>query len=169
MTEHHPEETIAVVASELDCPELSDELVDELLAGARTPEEITGPEGLLQRLTKRLVERAMAAELTDHLGYVHGQAPPGGAGNARNGTTPKTVHTGHGSVRIEQPRDRRGSFEPMDPRARAYVARRCAEGRSNREATRALKRHLSDAIYRQLRADAILTSQTTPDTEPRRA
>jgi transposase len=42
----------------------------------------------------------------------------------------------------------------MDPRARAYVARRCAEGRSHREATRALKRHLSDVIYRQLRADA---------------
>lgn len=113
MTEHHPEETIAVVASELDSPDLPDELIDELLAGARRPEEITGPDGLLQRLTKRLVERAMAAELTDHLGYEHGQAPPGGAGNARNGTTPKTVHTGHGSVRIAQPRDRQGSFEPQ--------------------------------------------------------
>jgi hypothetical protein len=67
---------------------------------------------LLQRLTKRLLERAMAAELTEHLGYEHGQAPPGGAGNARNGFTDKTVHTGHGSVRIEQPRDRQGSFEP---------------------------------------------------------
>jgi putative transposase len=113
MSEHHPEETMPVVASDLDCPALSDELIDELLAGARTPEEITGPEGLLQRLTKRLVERAMAAELTDHLGYAYGQAPPGGTGNARNGTTPKTVHTGHGSVRIEQPRDRVGSFEPQ--------------------------------------------------------
>jgi putative transposase len=113
MTEHHPEETIAVVASDLDCPDLPDELIDELLAGARTPEEITGPDGLLQRLTKRLVERALAAELTDHLGYEHGAAPPGGVGNARNGTTPKTVHTGHGSVRIEQPRDRQGSFEPQ--------------------------------------------------------
>jgi putative transposase len=113
MSEHHPEETMPVVASEPDFPELSDEVVDELLAGARTPEEITGPGGLLQRLTKRLVERAMAAELTGHLGYEYGEAPPGGAGNARNGTTPKTVHTGHGSVRIEQPRDRAGSFEPQ--------------------------------------------------------
>lgn len=113
MTEHHPEETIAVVASETDFPDLSDELVDELLAGARTPEEITGPDGLLQRLTKRLVERAMAAELSEHLGYEHGQAPPGGVGNARNGTTSKTLHTGHGSVRIEAPRDRQGSFEPQ--------------------------------------------------------
>lgn len=104
---------MAIVASDLDRDDLPDELIDELLAGARTPEEITGPDGLLQRLTKRLVERAMAAELSEHLGYEHGQAPPGGAGNARNGTTPKTVHTGHGSVRIEQPRDRRGSFEPQ--------------------------------------------------------
>ena len=118
MSEHHPEETMPVVASDLDSPDLPDELIDELLAGARTPEEITGPDGLLQRLTKRLVERAMAAELTDHLGYEHGQAPPGGAGNARNGTTPKTLHTGHGSVRIEQPRDRAGSFEPRIVRKR---------------------------------------------------
>jgi len=94
-------------------PELPDELIDELLAGARTPEEITGPGGLLNRLTKRLVERAMDAELSDHLGYERGEAPPGGVGNARNGTTPKTVHTGHGSVRIAQPRDRKGSFEPQ--------------------------------------------------------
>jgi putative transposase len=113
MSEHHPEETMAFVASDLDCADLPDELIDELLAGARTPEEITGPDGLLQRLTKRLVERAMAAELTDHLGYGHGEAPPGGVGNARKGTTPKTIHTGHGSVRIEQPRDRSGSFEPQ--------------------------------------------------------
>jgi putative transposase len=113
MSEHHPEETMPVVASDLDSPDLSDELIDELLAGARTPEEITGPDGLLSRLTKRLVERAMATELTEHLGYEHGQAPPGGVGNARNGTTAKTIHTGHGSVRIEQPRDRGGSFEPQ--------------------------------------------------------
>jgi putative transposase len=119
MSEHHPEETMPVVASAVDLDhlddlrDLPDELVDELLAGARTPEEITGPDGLVPRLTKRLVERAMAAELTEHLGYELGQAPPGGAGNARNGTTPKTIHTGYGSVRIEQPRDRQGTFEPQ--------------------------------------------------------
>ena len=48
---------------------LPDELIDELLAGARTQEEIAGPGGLLGQLTKRLVERAMEVELTDHLGY----------------------------------------------------------------------------------------------------
>jgi putative transposase len=104
---------MASIGSDADPAELPDELIDELLAGSRTPEEITGPDGLLSRLTKRLVERAMAAELTDHLGYEHGEAPPGGVGNARNGITAKTIHTEQGSVRIEQPRDRKGSFEPQ--------------------------------------------------------
>jgi putative transposase len=97
---------------------LSDELVDGLLAGAASEEEVVGPGGLLSRLTKRLVERAMEVELTDHLGYEHGQAPPGGAGNARNGTTPKTLVTEHGPVRIDTPRDRKGSFEPRIVRKR---------------------------------------------------
>jgi putative transposase len=92
---------------------LSDELIDELLAGTRGEEEIVGPGGLLADLTRRLVERAMDAELTEHLGYEHGQPPPGGAGNTRNGTTPKTLATEHGSVRIEAPRDRQGSFAPQ--------------------------------------------------------
>ncbi len=94
---------------------LSDALVDELLAGtgARTQEEIVGPGGLLADLVKRLVERAMAAELTEHLGYEPHAEPPGGAGNTRNGTTPKTLQTDHGPVRIDAPRDRNGSFEPL--------------------------------------------------------
>jgi putative transposase len=92
---------------------LGDELIDELLAGARTEEEIVGPGGVLAQLTRRLVERAMDAELTEHLGYERGGAPPGGVGNTRNGSTPKTLHTDHGSVRIETPRDRNGSFEPL--------------------------------------------------------
>jgi putative transposase len=92
---------------------LSDELIDELLAGARGEEEIVGPGGLLADLTRRLVERAMDAELTEHLGYEHGQAPPGGAGNTRNGSTPKTLATEHGPVRIQAPRDRKGSFAPQ--------------------------------------------------------
>ena len=92
---------------------LGDELIDRLLAGAKTEEEIVGPGGLLAQLTRRLVERAMDAELTDHLGYERGGAPPGGAGNARNGSTPKTLRTDHGPVRVETPRDRQGSFEPQ--------------------------------------------------------
>ncbi len=71
---------------------------------------LTGPGGLLGGLTKRVLETALAAELTDHLGYEHGDPRPGG--NARNGTTPKTVRTDIGQVRIDVPRDRAGSFEP---------------------------------------------------------
>jgi putative transposase len=92
---------------------LSDELIDELLAGARTEEEIVGRGGLLADLTRRLVERAMSAELTEHLGYERHQEPPGGSGNTRNGTTPKTLVTEHGPVPVKTPRDRNGSFEPQ--------------------------------------------------------
>jgi putative transposase len=91
---------------------LGGELIDELLAGARTEEEIVGPGGLLAELTRRLVERAMSAELTEHLGYEPHQEPPGGAGNTRNGSPPKTLVTEQGPVAIKSPRDRNGSFEP---------------------------------------------------------
>ena len=97
---------------------LPDELLDELLAGARTEEEITGPGGLLSQLTKRLVERALEVELTDHLGYEPHQEPPGGVGNTGNGSTPKTLLTEQGEVRIETPRDRKGTFEPRLVRKR---------------------------------------------------
>jgi putative transposase len=98
--------------------QLPDELVDELLAGARSEEEIVGPGGLLAQLTKRLVERAMEVELTDHLGYELHQEPPGGTGNTRNGSTPKTLITEQGPVRIDTPRDRAGTFEPQIVRKR---------------------------------------------------
>jgi putative transposase len=90
---------------------LTDELIDELLVGRRGEAQIVGPGGLLGELTKRLVERAMAAELTEHLGYEPHVEPPGGAGNQRNGSTPKTLQTRQGPVRIAQPRDRNGTFE----------------------------------------------------------
>jgi putative transposase len=98
--------------------QLPDDVVDELLAGAKTEEEIVGPSGLLSQLTKRLVERALEVELTDHLGYERHQEPPGGAGNTRNGSTPKTLSTEHGPVDVRTPRDRDGSFEPQLVRKR---------------------------------------------------
>ena len=102
---------------------ISNEVIDELLAGASTEEEIVGPGGLLAELTRRLVERAMEVELTDHVGYEPHQEPPGGAGNTRNGTTPKTLVTEHGKVPIDAPRDRDGSFEPkiVKKRQRRFV------------------------------------------------
>ncbi len=87
---------------------LPDDVVDELLAGARTEEEIVGPGGLPSQLTKRLVERALEVDTTDHLGYERHQEPPGGTGNARNGSIPKRLITEHGEVPIDTPRDRDG-------------------------------------------------------------
>ena len=101
-----------------DGERISDEVVDQLLAGARTEEEIAGPGGLLAQLTKRLIERAMEVELTDHLGYEPHAEPPGGAGNTRNGSTPKTLLTEQGPVPIQTPRDRNSSFEPKIVRKR---------------------------------------------------
>jgi putative transposase len=102
---------------------ISDEVIDELLAGASTEEEIAGPGGLLAELTKRLVERAMQVELTDHVGYEPHLEPPGGAANTRNGSTPKTLITEQGPVRVDTPRDRDGSFAPkiVKKRQRRFV------------------------------------------------
>jgi putative transposase len=97
---------------------LPDEVVDQLLAGASTEEEIVGPGGLLSQLTKRLVERALEVELSDHVGYERHHEPPGGTVNTRNGSTPKTLITEHGRVGIDAPRDRDGSFEPKIVRKR---------------------------------------------------
>jgi putative transposase len=89
----------------------ADELADALKG--LDPEQITGPGGLLTQLAGRVIETALESELTDHLGYPPGQAPPGGAGNHRNGSTPKTVKTELGEVKINNPRDRAGTFEPQ--------------------------------------------------------
>jgi len=89
------------------------ELLDELLAGYSKPEDLTGPEGLLKRLTGALVERAMEAELTEHLGYEAHAVEGRGTGNSRNGTGKKTLQTEQGPLPIEVPRDRNGTFEPQ--------------------------------------------------------
>jgi len=85
--------------------------LDELLAG-KTTEEIVGPNGLLKQLTKALVERAMNAEMSHHLGYEKHAAEGRGSGNNRNGTSRKKVQGDFGSVEIEVPRDRNGTYDP---------------------------------------------------------
>lgn len=77
------------------------------------PDEITGPGGLVTQLAGRVIETALGAELSEHLGYPPGGAPPGGTGNHRNGSTPKTVQTELGPMEISTPRDRAGTFEPQ--------------------------------------------------------
>jgi putative transposase len=91
---------------------VADRLLDSLIGGKRSEAEVLGPGGVLGGLTRRLIERVLAEELSEHLGYPAGQAPLGGAGNSRNGGTPKTLLTDHGAVPIRTPRDRSGSFEP---------------------------------------------------------
>jgi len=86
--------------------------LEDALAGL-APEEITGPGGLITQLAGRVVEAALGAELSGHLGYPPGQAPPGGAANVRNGSTPKTLKTELGEVGVRTPRDRQGTFEPQ--------------------------------------------------------
>jgi len=69
-------------------------------------------DGLLNQMTKAVLERALQAEMTDHLGYEAGDSAGRGSGNSHNGKTSKTVATCNGPVTIEVPRDRTGSFEP---------------------------------------------------------
>ncbi len=91
----------------------TDVLLDELLKDYQSPQDILDKQGVLTTLTKQLMEGALEAELTSHLGY-EPHAPEGrGSGNSHNGTTGKTVQTDHGSLPLEIPRDRQGSFEPV--------------------------------------------------------
>ena len=95
--------------------QLAELLPPEALAEAvrgLDPDEITGPGGLITQLAGRVIDAALGAELTDHLGYPPGQAPPGGTGNVRNGSTAKTLGSDIGEVPIRTPRDRDGSFQP---------------------------------------------------------
>jgi putative transposase len=92
---------------------ITDEVLNELLKDYQKPEDLLGQNGLLKQLQKRLLEKAMGAELTVHLGY--GKHDPAGknSGNSRNGTTPKTLKGEFGNLELATPRDRNGSFEPQ--------------------------------------------------------
>ena len=89
------------------------ELIDELIKDYKKPEDITGENGLLKQLTKAIIERTLAAELTHHLGYEKNGTNEKAKGNARNGHTPKTLKSDQGDLPIEVPRDRTGEFEPQ--------------------------------------------------------
>ena len=88
-------------------------MIDQWLAEHyRTPDDILGKEGLLAQLTRAVVERALGAELTQHLGCVPGGNPAPAGGNCRNGTSAKTLIGEGGPVAIAVPRDRHSTFEP---------------------------------------------------------
>jgi transposase-like protein len=92
---------------------ITPELLDQLLANYEKPEDLTGADGFFKQLKKALIERALGAELSDHLGYEKGDPAGRGSGNSRNGTSAKTILTEDGEIDIAVPRDRAGSFEPL--------------------------------------------------------
>jgi len=134
------------------------EALQDALAGL-APEEITGPGGLVTQLAGRVLETALGAELTEHLGYPPGQAPPGGAGNHRNGVTAKRVQTELGTVEVKTPRDRNGSFEPQLVRKRqtrlAGLDDRVLGLYGGGMSVRDIARHLSELYGTEIGRDTI--------------
>lgn len=94
-----------------------EEELEKLLEGIDfknlTAEQITGENGLLKILTKRIVEKAMAAEMDEHLGYAKHDPAGRNNGNSRNGKSRKSIITDQGDIQIEVPRDRNSEFEPQ--------------------------------------------------------
>src|SRR6266704_3368670 len=98
---------------------VDEQLAARLVAQARSQGiSLVSPDGLLQQLTKLVLEGALEGELTDHLGYPHGDPAGRNGANSRNGTRPKTVLTEVGPVDLDVPRDRDASFQPQIVRKR---------------------------------------------------
>ena len=91
---------------------IDDAILDELLRGCERPEDLMADGGLMKDLRKALMQRMLGAELTEHLGYEHGEVAPPVQTNRRNGVSRKTVKSKDGAFELEVPRDREGSFEP---------------------------------------------------------
>lgn len=89
------------------------ELLDELLKGCKTQEDLFGENGVVKQLVKALAERALQGELSTHLGYEKHEIKGKNSGNSRNGSSPKTITGEHGELALAIPRDRNGTFEPQ--------------------------------------------------------
>ena len=92
---------------------VTNELIDSLLANYRRPEDLISENGLLKLLTQKLVERALQAQMAEHLGHAKNDTVATPADNTRNGKSKKTLKGDFGELPIEIPRDRHGSFEPQ--------------------------------------------------------
>jgi len=142
---------------------IDNELIDNLLKDYKKPEDLIGDNGLLKQLTKQLLERAMAAELTEHVGYE--KHDPGGhnSGNSRNGKSAKTIKGSFGDLALETPRDRNGTFEPqiIEKHQRRFtgfdqnIISLYARGLSTRE----IQQHLEE-IYHVEVSPALISSVT---------
>lgn len=91
---------------------ITDGMLDEILKDYEKPEDLLGKDGLLKQLQKRLLEKALGAELTDHLGYLKHDTSGRNSGNSRNGSSAKTLKGEFGELALAVPRDRNGTFEP---------------------------------------------------------
>ena len=139
------------------------ELIDNLLKDYKKPEDLIGENGLLKQLTKQLLERAMAAELTEHVGYEKHDPAGRNSGNSRNGTSAKTLKGNFGTLPIEVPRDRNGTFEPqiIDKHQTRFtgfddkIISLYARGLSTRE----IQQHLEE-IYQVEVSPALISSVT---------
>ena len=144
--------------------DIPDELVDRLLEGYDDPSQLTGPEGLLNRLRKRVVERAAGVELSAHLGYPPGGEPADDQADRRNGVARKTLRTVDGPVTVELPRDRDSDFEPriVPKHARSFdgfddqILALYAGGMTTRD----IQRHLRD-LYGVDVSDGLISEVTS--------
>src|ERR1700692_1073650 len=120
---------------------IDNKLIDQLLSDYKKPEDIIGENGLLKQLTKAILERALAAEMTDHLGYEKHDPAGHHRGNTRNGKSPKTLKGDFGELELETPRDRQATFEPKIVAKResrgagvcGKIISLCARGMTTRE------------------------------------
>jgi putative transposase len=92
---------------------ITDEMLDEMIGTAKTQDDVFGRDGLINTLSKRLLERMFDSELTHHLGYEKHAIEGRNSGNSRNGKTTKTIKTSHGELELRVPRDRNSYFEPV--------------------------------------------------------
>ena len=92
---------------------ITEELLDQLIKDYKKPEDLIGENGLLKQLTKRLLERAMQSEMTEHLGYVKNASTGNNSGNSRNGSYNKKLKGDFGQMDLSVPRDRNSTFDPV--------------------------------------------------------
>ena len=107
---------MAMQSNKVEESGISEEMLDALLGSVppiKTQEDLFGQGGLLKSITKRLMEKLLEAEMTNHLGYMKNSIEGNNSGNSRNGKTAKTVKTGSGDIRIGVPRDRTSEFTPI--------------------------------------------------------
>jgi putative transposase len=143
-------------------------LIDQLLKDYQKPEDLLGENGLLKQLTKAVLERAMQAELTHHLGYDKHSPAGNNSGNSRNGKSKKTLKGDFGSMPLEVPRDRNATFEPqIVPKGQARfegfddkILSLYARGMT----TRQIKQHLEE-IYQVEISPSLISSVTDAITD----